>query len=261
MNSTVLARIIAATQKRLDERKRKINFEKLKELPHRKPQNFSSCFNSEKTSIIAEIKFQSPSEGVIHKAKNPEKMALDYLKVGASALSILTEEDFFGGHLDYLRRVREAHPKAYILMKDFIIDEYQIYEGLDAGADCILLILAALGLEKAKKFQTLAQELGLSTIVEVHNEEEMSMALEIQARIVGINNRDLKTLTTSLDVSRRLIKKVPKNTFTVCESGIETPEQIQEMKKLGFNGFLVGTSLMRAENPGRELFKLIESSS
>jgi indole-3-glycerol phosphate synthase len=261
MTKGILNNIAVSVLKRVVERKKMISIESLKSLERRIPHDFSTCFLPNKVSIIAEIKFKSPSEGTLGASINLEETASSYLKGGASALSVLTEQDYFNGSLEYLNTIRLKHPSSFLLMKDFIVDEYQIFEGVQNGADCILLILSLLGFEKAKAFSRLAKELGLSVLVEVHNEKEMEMAIEMNAKIIGVNNRNLDTLKTSLDVSRSLIKLAPKNTFLICESGIDGPDQIREMRSLGFNGFLIGTSLMRTPDPKRALIKLIEQSS
>ena len=180
-------------------------------------------------------------------------MAKRYQKGGACAISVLTEEDFFKGSLDDLRTVREA-VDVPLLRKDFIVDEFQIFESAAAGADAILLIVAALTLENLQNFLRLAQtELGMDALVEVHTREDLKLAKKIGANIMGVNNRDLRSFKVSLDVSRELVSGKPENTLMIAESGIASRDDILELKSLGFDGFLVGETLMRTGDPQKVL--------
>jgi len=197
-------------------------------------------------NLIAEFKRASPSKGVINDRLDPIPAAVSYKNGGACAISVLTEEDFFYGSLDDLRVIKNTVDLP-ILRKDFFIDEFQIYEAAEAGADAILLIVAALTEGKLMNFLQLAQDgLGMDALVEVHTWSEMEMAKRIGANIIGVNNRDLKTFKVSLDVSRELIQQKPANALMIAESGISTKDEIVELRTLGFDGFLVGETLMRA---------------
>lgn len=209
-------------------------------------------------SIIAEIKKASPSKGDICPDANIIEIAGEYLNNGATAISVLTETEYFKGNIEYLKQIRTKYPDAILLRKDFIIDPYQIYEAKFAGADMILLILALTGFEKTKALIKTAKDLGLEPLVEVHSEEEMKQALELNTNFIGVNNRNLKTLEVSLDVSRDLAKYINKDKIFICESGLKTSSEIKEMMKLAYKGFLIGSHFMEMENPGNELKNLIQ---
>jgi len=195
--------------------------------------------------IIAEIKRASPSKGVINDRIDVAEVAKNYAASGAAAISVLTEEDFFKGSLDDLRAAKTAVDLP-VLRKDFTIDEYQLYESAAAGADAILLIVAALTEDELKRFREIAEdELSMDVIVEVHSAEELEVAKRIGARIIGVNNRNLKTFAVSLDVSRELIAYRPAEVLMIAESGLSTRAEIDELRRLGFDGFLIGETLMR----------------
>ncbi|MEP6850084.1 MAG: indole-3-glycerol phosphate synthase TrpC, partial [Acidobacteriota bacterium] len=186
-------------------------------------------------NIIAEFKRASPSKGVINDTLDPVETAVKYENGGACAISVLTEEDFFKGSLDDLRTIRKA-VDIPILRKDFIIDAYQIYEAAAAGADAILLIVAALPHDDLKRYHSLAEaELGIDALVEVHTVGELKVAIDIGASLIGVNNRNLKTFEVSLDVSRELIEQRPKNSLMITESGIVSRDDITELHSLGFD--------------------------
>ena len=203
--------------------------------------------NRNRTNVIAEFKRASPSKGVINDTLGPADAAVAYRDGGASAISVLTEEDFFSGSLDDLCKIRTAVDLP-ILRKDFVIDEVQILESAAAGADAILLIVAALNIGELARFQSQAHELGLDTLIEVHDRDEMKTAADIGADLIGVNNRDLQTFEVSLDVSRELIAYAPRNAVMIAESGISSRQQIEELSGLGYSGFLVGESLMRSDD-------------
>ena len=206
-------------------------------------------------NIIAEIKRASPSKGVINDKINVAEVARNYENGGACAISVLTEEDRFGGSLEDLRTARKAVDTP-ILRKDFIFDEFQIYEAAEAGADVILLIAAMLDDKKLLELHDLAeQNLGLDALVEVHTSEELERVKKMNAKIIGINNRDLQSFVVSLDVSRELIKHAPETALMITESGISTKDEILELRELGFAGFLIGETLMRSGNAANELKK------
>jgi len=224
-------------------------------------QNIWEAFSKSEINIIAEIKKASPSKGDIRPnvdIADIVDIAGQYINNGATAISVLTEKEYFKGDLEYLKKVANAYPKAILLRKDFIIDAYQIYEAKIFGADIVLLIMALTGFEKTKELLEVANELGLEALVEVHSEEEMKLALELDTKFIGVNNRNLKTLEVSLDVSRQLSKYIDKNRIFVCESGLTTAVEIEEMAKLGYKGFLMGSHFMESDNPGEELQKLLQ---
>jgi indole-3-glycerol phosphate synthase len=204
-------------------------------------------------NIIAEIKRSSPSKGVINDTINVAEMAAAYEQGGAAAISVLTEEDFFRGSLDDLIAAKNA-VRIPILRKDFIVDEFQIYESAAAGADIILLIAAALSNEVLGRFLDIAGgELGMDAIVEVHTAQELQIAASINANIIGVNNRDLKTFDISLDISRDLITKRPRGALMIAESGLSSRSDIDELGQLGFDGFLIGEALMKTIDPAETL--------
>lgn len=212
-----------------------------------------------KINIIAEIKRASPSKGVINNSIDIEQLARDYKAGGAAAISVLTERQYFHGSLDDLRMVRAAVDLP-ILRKDFIVDEYQVYEAADAGADAVLLIVAALGEQDLRSLCRVAEGLKMDALVEVHTAVEMKIAVEIGADIIGVNSRDLHSLEVSLDVSRQLIREPSGGAVLVAESGLNTEAQIRELRDLGFDGFLIGEALMRSEDPAGALRKLREGA-
>lgn len=207
-------------------------------------------------SLIAELKRSSPSQGIIRQDFDPVRIALTYHAAGASALSILTDERFFDGRLEYIKMVKERVTLP-ILRKDFIIDEYQVYESAVAGADAILLIAHILTQEELNKYFGIARDLGMDVLVEVHNEEEIEKALTSPASIIGINNRDLTNFDVDVTVTQRLIRMIPENKIIVSESGIESYEDVMFLKSLGVNSVLIGETFMRADNIGEKVRNLI----
>ena len=256
-----LAEIIELKKKRLAIAKQTRDFDELRRAAfarretakhHRLRENLQR----DQINIIAEIKRASPSKGVINDRIDVAEVARNYEKGGACAISVLTEEDRFKGSLEDLKAARKA-VNLPILRKDFIFDEFQIYEAAEAGADVILLIAAMLDDETLAKLHDLAErELGLDALVEVHTLEELERVKKIGAKIIGINNRDLQTFKVSLDVSRELIKHAPDDALMITESGLSTKEEITELRDLGFAGFLIGETLMRSENVAEELKNL-----
>jgi indole-3-glycerol phosphate synthase len=207
--------------------------------------------------IIGEFKRASPSLGQIRRDADPAEIAQKYERAGVCAISVLTEPDFFHGSLDDLRAIRSA-TKLPLLRKDFIIDRSQIEESAAAGADAILLIVAALSDTELANFRALAEEdLGLDVLAEVHTADEMRRAANAGATLIGVNNRDLQTFTTSLDVSATLAPLAPPDATLVSESGISSPDDISRLTKSGYRGFLIGESLMRAEDPAALIHELL----
>ncbi len=206
--------------------------------------------------VIAEIKRASPSRGTIRPGADAAEIARAYAAAGAAALSVLTDGPSFGGSLEDLRRARAAAALP-VLRKDFTLDSYQVWEARAAGADAVLLIAAALDDRSLADLQDLARELGMAALVEVHDREEMLRAGRLGASLVGINNRDLKTLRVSLDTTRDLIPLGPAGAVLVSESGFSRRGEIDEMRRWGVGAFLIGESLMRSENPGAALAAIL----
>lgn len=254
---TFLEEILKLKKKRVEEAKTK--GERRKTKTEREPYLLRKALSDvNKTHIIAEIKRTSPSKGVINDKINVAEVAQMYERGGATAISVLTEEDKFCGSLDDLELTRSL-VNIPILRKDFVYDEFQIHEAKAAGADVILLIVAMLDDEKLLQLRQLAEdELGLDALVEVHTKEELDRAVKIGATIIGVNNRDLHSFKVSLDISRELIKFAPQDALMIAESGLVTREDILELKKLGYRGFLIGETLMRSGNAEKELQKMIE---
>jgi len=203
-------------------------------------------------AIIAEIKKASPSKGVIREHFIPDAIARSYAEAGATCLSVLTDESFFQGSNLFLQQAREAC-ELPVLRKDFTVDPYQVYEAKSIGADCILLIVAILELGELKSLANLAGSLGLDVLIEVHDEQELALALSLEPQLIGINNRDLRTFTVSLDTTLMLLEKIPSHILVISESGISAKEQVEQLSEAGVAGFLVGESLMREEDPGIKL--------
>lgn len=213
--------------------------------------------------VIAEIKKASPSKGVIREDFRPLDIAHSYVEHGAAALSILTDEAFFRGHIDHLRSVHEIFPRTPILRKDFTIDEYQIYEARAAGASAILLIVAILDKYQLTDFRALAEELGLVALTEVHLEREADLAAELGARLIGINNRDLRTFEVDLHTTERIVRLLggPSSEFLfVAESGISRPRDVAYLSRVGVDALLVGECFMRAPDPGTALAQLMANA-
>jgi indole-3-glycerol phosphate synthase len=206
--------------------------------------------------IIAEVKKASPSKGVIREQFDPVELALSYRDGGAVGLSVLTDEKFFQGSLSYLENIRDVVDLP-LLRKDFIVDPYQIHEARAAGADAILLIVAALTPEELLHLQSEAESIGLECLVEVHTEAELSIAASAGARLIGINNRDLETFETDIAISEHLATLLPGGVVGIGESAIRTSNDLALLKACGLHGALVGEALMSAENPGRELGRMI----
>lgn len=206
-------------------------------------------------AVIAEIKKASPSKGIIREQFEPTAIAKSYAMHGASCLSVLTDEQYFRGHNDYLMAARDAC-ELPIIRKDFIIDAYQVYEARTIGADCILLIVAALNVEQLQNLYALAKQLDLDVLIEVHNEEELEIALALELAIIGINNRNLRTFETHLTTTVELLSKIPEDCLVVTESGISQRDDVEFMQTHHVNAFLVGEAFMRAEEPGQALADL-----
>ncbi|MEE4249009.1 MAG: indole-3-glycerol phosphate synthase TrpC [Alcanivoracaceae bacterium] len=219
----------------------------IRALQHKLEQNLPA--------VIAEVKKASPSKGVIREHFVPADIARSYEKGGAACLSVLTDRDFFQGHEDYLQQARAACSLP-VLRKDFTIDPYQVWEARAIGADCILLIVAALEDDTMAELYATANEADLDTLVEVHTAEELDRALKLGAPLIGINNRDLHTFELSLENTFKLLERVPDDRLLVTESGILAPADVAAMRARHVNAFLVGEAFMRADDPGVELQRL-----
>jgi indole-3-glycerol phosphate synthase len=219
-------------------------------------RGFAASLAGGSRRVIAEVKRASPSQGLIRQDFDAAALAREFAAAGASALSVLTEERFFQGSLDYLERIKKE-VSLPLLRKDFVLDEYQLFEARSFGADAVLLIVALLDLSRLQQLLALAGSLSLDALVEVHTEEELSAALKAGAKLIGINNRDLKSFEVRLETTERLLPLVPPGILVVCESGIDSPEQIEKFERLGVHAFLIGEALMRAPKPGEKLRELL----
>jgi len=208
-----------------------------------------------KSAVIAEIKKASPSKGVIREDFRPADIAATYAAHGAACLSVLTDGSYFQGSPAYLKQAR-ASCDIPVLRKDFMIAPYQVYEARAMGADCILLIVAALNLARMRELETLAHDLGMAVLVEVHNGEELELALQLETPLIGINNRNLRTFDVTLDTTLGLLDRIPQDRIVVTESGIFTPDDVALMRRNNVHTFLVGEAFMRQPDPGVELARV-----
>ncbi|PYS98103.1 MAG: indole-3-glycerol phosphate synthase TrpC [Acidobacteria bacterium] len=261
--TTILETIFDRKRQRVSEAKKTIDYSQLIERATETRSGSAShrlrgaLSNPERLNIIAEFKRASPSKGAINETVDVTSIATAYQNGGACAMSVLTEEDHFNGSLDDLRAARAA-VSIPILRKDFVFDEFQIYEAAEAGADAILLIVAALDPTLLASLHAVADdELKMDALVEVHSVAEMEIAKAIGATLIGVNNRDLKTFSVSLDVSRRIIEHAPANSVLVTESGLRTRDELLELHDLGYSGFLMGETLMRSDDPAGTLRGLV----
>lgn len=260
--STILNKIIAAKQERIANAKRTANMAELESRAHenaKRPGRLVEALGKPGPSVIAEFKRASPSKGVINSGLDPVKTAKAYEAGGAAAVSVLTEEEFFAGSLADMESVVRS-VAIPVLRKDFTIDEFQIVESAAAGSAAILLIVAALDVTQLRDLRAAAESFGLDAIVEVHDREEMEIAIDSGASIIGVNNRNLKTFQVSLDVSRSLIELRSGGVLMIAESGISNPEEIAELHGLGFDAFLIGETLMRCGDPADELKRLLKAT-
>ena len=209
-----------------------------------------------RVNVIAECKRRSPSKGVLASSYDPVAIAKQYELGGAAAISVLTEPTFFDGSLDHLAAVRRAVGLP-LLRKDFVVDEYQLFEARASGADAVLLIVAGLGQAQMQRLQLRAWELGLAALVEVHNEEELIRAVDVGARIIGVNNRNLRTLTVDKDASFRLASQLPRDVIGVSESGLQGREDVAALSAAGYRAFLIGERFMTDANPAAAIKTLI----
>jgi len=255
----LLDKIVENTRRQVQERKSLKSFTAIEKAAFEKskPYNFEAALNKNYPSIIAECKKMSPSKGVLTNDYNPVQLATQYEEAGVSAISCLTDETFFGGTLADLVAIR-SKTKTPLLRKDFIIDEYQIFEARAAGADSFLLLSGVLNQNQLQKFIALGRELKMEPLVESHTQDQLEAAVAAGAKILGINNRNLKTFETSLDHSLKMaayLKQTKLQPLLVCESGIENRGDIVQMWKAGYKAFLIGETLVRADSP-KDLIRL-----
>ncbi len=220
--------------------------------------DFFQALKSDKISIIAEVKFKSPSEGLIYKTIDPLKIALEYQDAGAEAISIISDSKFFNGDVKYIQEIRDFI-KIPILQKDFIIDSSQIINGHNCGADAFLLLADVIDDNKINEFQILAKNLNISILLEMHDKKNISRLKDLNANIIGVNCRNLKTMETDLSLFGELVNDLPSNSIKVAESGIKTSDDIKYVYDLGYDAILIGTSLMKSGSPGKSLERLISN--
>jgi len=258
-----LGRILARTRERVHEKQQALPLGRLLSAaptPGGRRSFSTAISRPDRINIIAEFKRRSPSGGVIREDLHPVRAAQGYEIGGAAALSVLTEEEFFGGSLDDLQQARSA-TLLPTLRKDFVVDPYQVWEAWIAGADAVLFIVAALSDRELKKLMEAAAEAGLDALVEVHDREEIARGLGAGAGILGINNRDLKTMAVRIETSLELAPLVPDDVVAVAESGIRSSADIRRLRDAGYDAFLVGEHLMRQPDPGLALEGLVVEAS
>ncbi|MBC7756829.1 MAG: indole-3-glycerol phosphate synthase TrpC [Bdellovibrio sp.] len=259
--SDILNTILATKAIEVAAARAKIGIDKLEEFAYSqpKPRDFIGAIRTKMTAgnpaVIAEIKKASPSKGVIRADFNPAEIAASYEKGGAACLSVLTDVEYFQGCAEYLKQARAACSLP-VLRKDFMIDAYQVYEARAMGADCILLIAAAIDLAKMRELENIANMLGMAVLVEVHNSEELDLALQLKTPLLGINNRNLRTFDVTLQTTLDLLPRIPSDKIIVTESGIFTADDVKLMRDNHVHTFLVGEAFMRQLEPGAELAKV-----
>lgn len=257
----ILNRIVEHKQEELIKTKKKYNINYLEDLIKISPEVRDFAFALKKdmgsrNRIIAEVKKASPSKGIIREQFFPVEIARDYEANGAAAISVLTEEKFFLGSLEYMKEIKKA-VELPVLRKDFLFDPYQIYEARAFGADAVLLIVAMLEKGQLQELQQAAHELSLSVLVEVHTREELDTALSAGSLIIGINNRNLHTFKTDISTTLKLVRDISPDRIMVSESGIRTINDIIKLRNAGVDAFLIGESLMREDSPGMKLREFV----
>ncbi len=256
----ILQKILHRKVEEIVERSSRLDIRALsRQIENLPPRGFlarlEETIQSGRAAVFAEIKKASPSKGLLRDPFLPADIARSYARHGATCLSVLTDRDFFQGSEDYLKEARAAC-ELPVLRKDFIIDPYQVYEARVIGADCILLIVAVLGDAMLRDLADLALHLDLDVLVEIHDAEELERALALELPLLGINNRDLRTFTTRLEITLNLLKDIPPNRLVVSESGLHTPADVALLQDHGVHAFLVGEAFMRAADPGEKLAEL-----
>ncbi len=261
-NATILQQIVLQKHREVSAGKANYSLAQLEaELPDRpeiRPfvESLQIRLTKQLPTVIAEIKKASPSKGLIREDFDPAFLASDYAAAGATCLSVLTDEKFFQGSNDHLRQARESCSLP-VLRKDFMVDPYQITESRWLGADCILLIVAAIEKQQLVDLSGCAQGLGMDVLVEVHNERELEIGVELGTHFIGINNRDLHSFRTDLNTTYRLLSLIPEDTLVITESGINSRDDITAMQEHGVFGYLIGETFMRADKPGEKLAELV----
>jgi indole-3-glycerol phosphate synthase len=261
---TILDEIIAQKRIEVEQRKAANSVQSLEQLPDFKRMCLSSrdaVQDLHSTGIIAEFKRKSPSKGIINDWADVATTTQGYVKAGAAVLSILTDEPFFGGTLADLQAARLANPGTPILRKDFVIDRYQLLEAKAWGADLVLLIAACLTPDEITELSLQAHDLSLQVLLEVHDEEELDRSLTHNIDLVGVNNRDLKTFTTSIDTSLRLVERIPDTFAKITESGLHDADTMLTLFRAGFDGFLIGEAFMKTADPAKALADLVTQYS
>ena len=259
--SDILKKILATKKIEVAAARAKVSINRMEEFAYMqtKPRDFIGAIRAkiaaDNAAVIAEIKKASPSKGVIRADFNPAEIAKSYEAGGAACLSVLTDVEYFKGSAEYLLQARAAC-NLPVLRKDFMIDMYQVYEARAMGADCILLIAAAIDLDKMRELENIAHMLGMAVLVEVHNGEELDLALQLNTPLLGINNRNLRTFDVTLQTTLDLLPKIGADKIIVTESGIFTQNDVQLMRKNNVHTFLVGEAFMRQPEPGVELAKV-----
>jgi indole-3-glycerol phosphate synthase len=259
--SDILNKILATKAEEITAAQAKLSLSEVQQLAAQQApaRDFVGAIRSKiasgKAAVIAEIKKASPSKGVIREDFKPAEIAASYEQGGAACLSVLTDEQYFQGSADYLKQARTACSLP-VLRKDFMIDAYQVYEARAMGADCILLIAAALTLGQMQQLESVAHSLGMAVLVEVHNGEELAQAIQLATPLLGINNRNLRTFEVTLDTTLGLLEKISGDKIVVTESGIFTADDVKLMRDHAVHTFLVGEAFMRQENPGAALAKV-----
>ena len=259
---TFLDRILVEKRAAVTAAKREVPLGHIRELAEQRREqslncrDFAAALAQQGLGVIAELKQASPSRGLLCSDYRPREIAEGYEKAGAVALSVLTDQQFFLGSLHHLAAVRQATTLP-ILRKDFIVDQYQVYESVAARADALLLIVAALEDKDLRELIELSNRLQIAALVEVHSEEEVARALDSGAGIIGINNRDLRTFEVDLETSLRLRTSIPRGCLTVSESGISAPADLKRLADAGFDAVLIGERLITQSNPGRALSELL----
>lgn len=246
-----LQKIIETKRVEIEKAKQECSLEFLKShaFTRRYPESFAAAVSAPGMGVIAEIKRRSPSAGDIRPDLRADHVAHEYEEAGAQAVSILADRTYFGAEESDFIQVRD-HVEIPILYKEFVIDRWQIWHASSVGASATLLIAAVLGREELARMLEHAHHAGMEALVEVHTSEEMTMAREVGAKLIGINNRDLTTLKTDLSVSMKLIQEIPEGAVVISESGIRTPDQVKQLQDAGFDGILVGEHLLKQEDPG-----------
>jgi len=254
----MLDKIIAQKRVEVEQREKSVPLSSLKERISQRetPRDFALALENTHTRLIAEVKRASPSRGILCPDFHPVELAKKYAEGGAAAISVLTETNYFQGSIDYLTAIRDEVPLP-LLRKDFIFDPYQVYESRAYGADALLLIAAILKQEQLKDLLSLSHQLGLKCLVEAHNQNEVERAIDSQAQIIGINNRDLTTFTIDINTTRQLLPLIPQGRIVVSESGITSRSDVEKLKGWGVNAVLVGEALVTADDIVSKVRELI----